>query len=314
MNDDMIKPQVRKKYYARMMDTYRESPVHIPYLNALMRYTLTTKARRNIRRIKKEYADSDDIIERWFGQRKTVFFGLGFFRSGTTFLADFLNKSVSDVIVQHEPNLIDYYYYATAIQNPAGTYAYIKDYRLREIYNRMLYYGIKGYGEINPFLGRHCIALKQYCPDAKQFHLVRDGRDVLRSLMSRKFFGTNHFWTPLIQPPQEDAYFEKWGELSRFEKICWLWKSDNEYLRNNVEHLVQFEKLLSDYDYFKLAIIDYLDIENIDADVWQKSVSKTKNETPVHSFPHFNNWDDNEKKIFEKTCGEEMFKLGYQIV
>ncbi len=306
------KPAVKKKSYSGIMDAYRQSPIYIPYANSLMRYTLSKKAQCDIQRIKKRYSEKDDIVKRWFNHRK-IFFGLGFFRSGTTFLADFLNRNLEEVIVQHEPNLIDYYYFATAIQNPAGTYDYIREYRLREIYDRMQCYGIKAYGEINPFLGRHCDALKQLCPEAKQFHMVRDGRDVLRSLMTRKFFGPNHFWTTIIHPPQGDDYLERWKSITPFEKICWLWKSDNEYLRNHIPHRINFETLVTDYDYFKTSLTDYLELDAIAPDIWQRDIGKRKNHSPKHSFPHFNDWNNQEKKMFEKICGEEMLKSGYQL-
>jgi len=275
-----------------------------------MRLTLSVKSANDMKFIKSKYAQGDAAINDWYNEH-TLFFGFAFFRSGTTFLADFLNKNLPDSIVQHEPDLSDYLYYTKAFQNETETFNYIKDYRLAEIYNRVHTFPIKIYGEVNPFLRRHCIALKQFCPQAKQFHIVRDGREVLRSLMTRNFFGPNHFWTSLIYPSPDDDFIQHWKEHSRFEKICWLWISDNEYLRNNVHHLVQFENLISDYDYFKEALTDYLGIPTIDPDTWNKGIRKTMNQTPAHSFPSFKDWSDDEKKIFERICGEEMVLLGY---
>jgi len=275
-----------------------------------MRLTLVSKSSHSIRIIKNKYENYDSEILNWF-DKHTVFFGFGFFRSGTTFLADFLNKNLPDAIVQHEPNLSDYLYYTKTFQNYEETISYIKEYRLKEIYNRMCNFPIKVYGEINPFLRRHCAYLKQFCPQAKQFHLVRDGRDVVRSLMTRNFFGPNHFWTSLIKPPPGDEILEYWKEFSRFEKICWLWKSDNEYLHANVPHLIHFEKLVSDYDYFKTKLMDFLEIGNIDFETWGKDIGNVMNQSPDHSFPLYKDWEDNEKKIFERICGEEMSKLGY---
>ena len=306
----MKKPQIKKGYYYHLLDIYRQSPVHIPLMNVMMRLALTTKSAHSISYIKHNYQNSEKEISDWYNTH-TLFFGFAFFRSGTTFLADFLNKNLLDTIVQHEPNVSDYLYYTKALQSEVVTNNYIEDYRLKEIYHRIHPYPIRVYGEINPFLRRHCGALKQFCPQAKQFHLVRDGSDVVRSLMTRKFFGPNHFWTSLIKPPPGDEIIEHWKELSRFEKICCLWKTDNEFLCSNVPHLIQFEKLVSDYDYFKTVLMDFLEIGYIDSETWEKDIGKVMNQSPTHSFPSFKDWEDDEKKIFEKICGEEMSKLGY---
>jgi hypothetical protein len=292
------------------MDIYRNYPVYIPFLNSCMRFTLSAKARLDVRSVRSKYSRQDSEVNDWFAGHN-IFFGLAVVRSGTTFLADFLNKNLADAIVQHEPNINDFLGYSNALQNEADSIVYINDYRLREIYNRAHTVPIKIYGEINPFLRRHSVALKQFCPQAKQFHLVRDGKDVVRSLMSRKFFTLKHPWAPLIYPPAGDIFLDGWKEFSRFEKICWLWKSDNEYLRKNVNHLVHFEKLISDYDYFKIFLTDYLEIGTIDPDIWRKSIGKAMNQTSAHTFPPYNKWEEKEKKIFEKICDEEMRILGY---
>jgi hypothetical protein len=81
--------------------------------------------------------------------------------------------------VRLEPNINDYYYQARAIQDEADASAYIEKYRLWAIYYRLENYSFDTYGEINPFLRRHCASLVRSLPEAKTFHLVRDAKDVL---------------------------------------------------------------------------------------------------------------------------------------
>src|ERR1035437_7201254 len=132
----MNKPEVKKRYYTRLMDIYRRYPVYIPLLNPLIRFTFSTKAATDLHFIKKRYQEKElEILDWYFGHQ--LFFGFAVFRSGTTFLADFLNQHLPDTIVQHEANVNDYLYYANALQNEAGAYIYIKEYRLKEIYHRI---------------------------------------------------------------------------------------------------------------------------------------------------------------------------------
>lgn len=320
----MNKPEVKKRYYTQMMDTYRRYPVYIPGLNPLIRFTFSKKAENDIRKILELYEGKDVEVNDWFKSHQ-LFFGFAVFRSGTTFLADFLNTNLANSIVQHEANVNDYLYYARALQNENDAYIYIKEYRLKEIYHRISPYSptnpqslipnpqspIPIYGEINPFLRRHSKAIKELLPQAKQFHLVRDGRDVLRSLMSRELFDVNDPMATLIFPNMEDAYFKEWKSMSRFEKLCWLWQCDNEYLRKNISHLIQFEQLSTDYDYFKTNLMDYLAIGNISADVWKEGMQKVNNETPVYRFPVYKDWSNKDNAAFERICGEEMSKCGY---
>ena len=49
------------------------------------------------------------------------FFGFALYRSGTAFLANLLNNIDHEIIVQHEPNVNDYYYYGREIQTRSVT-------------------------------------------------------------------------------------------------------------------------------------------------------------------------------------------------
>lgn len=57
----------------------------------------------------------------------------------------------------------------------------------------------------------------------------------------------------LNKPASDDPYFCQWQSMTRFEKVCWLWQADNRYLRKNIGHSLQFEKLISDYGYLKIT-------------------------------------------------------------
>ena len=305
------KPVVEKKYYTKLMDFYRNYPVYVPFLNSLIRFSLTRKVNKDLAVIQQKVIDNEKEIANWY-QKHGFFFGFALYRSGTTFLANLLNSVHPEMIVQHEPNVNDYYFYGRAIRSDLDAMRYIKDYRLNEIYFRLKPYFFKTYGEINPFLRRHCKVIKELMPQAQIFHMIRDGKDVLRSLMSRELFAFNDPMAKYIYPPKDDPYREKWEEMTRFEKLCWMWSADNRMMRENLQYTIKFELWLSDYDYFKTKILDHLEIV-INADTWDKFVTQVHNQTPKYRMPSYENWSNQQRESFDRICGEEMKINDYKI-
>lgn len=300
---------LKKRFYTRLMDVYRHNDIYIPGFNVITRSILKTKSETEFQRISKKAMESRLEIESWKNTHR-FFFGYGVFRSGTTFLADFLNRNASDTIVQHEPNVNDYWFYAKAIHSKEEALKYTNNYRVAEIYFRMKDTEMKIYGEINPFLRRHCQAMRTAFPLANHFQVVRDPRDVLRSLMSRELFGPKDPMAKVVFPPLDDPFCEKWPSMTRFEKLCWLWAADNRFIRSHVNHVLQFEQLVSNFDYFDEKVLKFLNIE-VKPDAWQSEVGRVFNSTPRYTFPKFSEWNAIEKQQFERICAEEMQNYGY---
>lgn len=249
-------------------------------------------------------------INNWF-KDKNIFFILAMGRSGTKFLAHLLNKS-KEAYVVHEPVYSDFQAYQEAFYSEEKGLKYIRNFRKKEIYLRIRNKGIKTYGEVNSALRRHYNALKEEFPNATFIHLIRDGRDVVRSAMSRWTMTSKDPNTKLIHPTNGDPYKERWSEMSRFEKLCWYWQVDNHYLRENIGNPVKFEDLLRNYEYFKNNILEKIGI-NISKEVWIKEVNNPKNTTKEYSIPPWKNWDKKKTKYFEEICGKEMGAYGYEI-
>ena len=100
--------------------------------------------------------------------------------------------------------------------------------------------------------------------------------------------------------------------MKRFEKLCWYWKIENEYLNKNIEKTIMFEKLISDYEYFKTEILESLNLE-ISKKIWLENINKPLNVSKKYTFNHWMKWSDDDKIIFEQICGELMRKNGYQL-
>jgi len=303
------RPHLQKHLYTRVMDFYRHRDIFIPGFATIARLALKTKAEFAYRRLAASSTPSNEQIARWFEQHR-FFFGHGVFRSGTTFLSSLLSRYVPDAMVLHEANVNDYWYYARAIHSKSDALQYLKDYRLRDIYQRAHTATFSTYGEINPFLRRHCEALARVLPAARQFQIVRNPRKVLRSLMSRELLGSKDPMEPLVYPNDSEPFAATWKDLDRFQKVCWLWASDNRFIRTHVHHCVKFELLTRDFDYFEHNILDYLGLK-MAADDWSKEVARVNNPTPRHTFPKYSDWSPQQKASFEKICGEELAAYGY---
>ena len=74
---------------------------------------------------------------------------------------------------------------------------------------------------------------------------------------------------------------------------------------------VQFEKAISDYNYFEGNIENYLGL-HIGREKWREATARPKNSTKQFIIPHWKEWDEGLSESFERICGEEMRIFGYQ--
>lgn len=248
-------------------------------------------------------------VNKW-AQNWNFFFILGMGRSGTTFLADFLNQA-ERAYVFHEPAFEDFNAHVKAFYSTRAAERYIQKFRKKEIYLRMHHVDAGTYGEVNSSLRRHAAAIKNAFPNATVLHLVRDGRDVVRSLMSRRMMTAKDPFSIRIHPTKSDAWREKWHEMDRFSRICWFWQVENSYLRATIGKIIQFEKIVSNYDYFRNELLGpcHIYIEKTD---WERSVTSPRNTTGRFGMPKWDDWSPQQKRAFETICGDEMAKCGYE--
>jgi Sulfotransferase family len=251
---------------------------------------------------------TDERIDDWLNNT-TIFFLLGLGRSGTEFFAKLLNKA-NHTIVYHEPVIEDFSALVKAHQSQKDALTYMKKFRKKAIYILGKKEGVKIYGESNSNLRFHAKALKSTIPNVKIIHVVRDGRDVVRSIMAQKHYLNDEKGHYNIIPASDDPLFTEWHGLSRFEKICWLWADANRKVCEFADKTLNFEKLIGDYSYFKENIVDYLGIE-ISEDCWKGEVNRPKNITKKHSMPHWTEWEDEVTNMFWRICKDEMYHYGY---
>jgi hypothetical protein len=192
--------------------------------------------------------------------------------------------------------------------------AYIRKFRLKEIYLRIAreHPDVKIYGEVNGALRRHIIPIKTHLPKAKMIHLVRDGRDVVRSVLSRGAFSKKHPVYYDFRPPLVDEYSKRWEKLSDFEKACWMWQWDNKYMRQHIGQRTRFEDITSSFALFKKQILEPLDLD-LREDTWKSHAQRPKNVSSKYTLGKWDDWTCEQKDRFAHICGKEMQLYAYEM-
>jgi hypothetical protein len=276
-----------------------------PKARALNKYVLTP-----IRQRLSTIGIPDARLEEW-SKKWRFFFLLGFGRSGTAFMAGLLNQAPG-AHVFHEPVLEDFFAHARAHYSSRAAQRYMLGFRKREIYQRVRRFPAGVYGEVNGTLRCHAEAIRVAFRGAALLHLVRDGRDVVRSTMPRRTMTLRNPFSMMMHPVESDPWHEAWPRMDRFSRICWFWQEENRRLRLAIGRTVQFEQILSSYDYFCEEVLAPFGLE-IGEPAWQSAVRAPQNVTPRHQMPKWADWSPQQQKVFREICGEEMSACGYEL-
>jgi len=180
--------------------------------------------------------------------------------SGTRFVATLFQ-------IRHEPQeRMDAQVYVRAFHDKEFSKQYVKEYFL----------GLER--ECNSFLVPHAEAIRELFPEATMFHLVRDPKKVIRSLISNDLYSGDN-----IDYHNVKLFDESWDKLSQFEKTCWYWRIINERLRKLGLPVIRLEDLRGRPIHAK-----------------------------AHKFPSWEKWTDEQKKQFNEIVGPELVHYGYE--
>ncbi|QTA83260.1 p-loop domain-containing protein [Desulfonema limicola] len=231
-------------------------------------------------------------------------------RTGTTLLAKMLN-AISENYIVHEPVQEEQYYHAQAIMNHIEALPYIENFRLSEMAYRINKTNCNRYGEVNSALRRHIVELKNRAPFFTIIHIIRDGRNVVTSMLNRNSLTINDRVYNTMIPPKKDINPEEWSVMNRFQKICWMWAYENRYMREHCDYSVRFENLISDYEYFRQNILVPLNL-NLSYEIWEQFIKNPVNTNDsVIKSNSYKEWTDEQKAYFWEICGPEMKQFGY---
>jgi len=259
--------------------------------------------------IKYYYKELDSVIKVLNDKKFFLITSTG--RTGTTLFSQMLND-INGAYVVHEPLFQETKYHRMAMEDPKFSRSFLEDFRLKEMLYRIEKQDCKRYGEINGGLRRNIKELKELLPNMKIIHIVRNGKDIISSVLNRNTLLKGDAYYNL-KPSACIVDEKKWLNFTRFEKLTFLWSAENKYMRENSDITVRFEDLISDYNYFKKNILDILDLE-IDYETWLKYVSiKVNTNKNIKSSTASNEWSSGQKEVFNLFCSDEMKLYGYKL-
>lgn len=126
--------------------------------------------------------------------------------------------------------------------------------------------------DVNGFLQNSIMGLREVFQPECIFHLIRDGRKVVRSIYTRRSDKNIH----LIPKNREEV--EMWLAADKFKQVCWNWTTTTLNLYTQGTKLIKFEEITKDYEYLKVKFLDPFGFE-LPCLKWQNFISKKKNKT-----------------------------------
>jgi len=223
-------------------------------------------------------------------------------RTGTTWLATLLNR-VEDCHVVHEPVPLEQCAHVQALQDQDSVREYIDDFRIREVAWRLKDDACNTYGEVNGALRRHVEYLREVLPHLHVVHLIRDPRDVIRSMLNRAALAANDKVYAELEYPANISH-AAWIDMDRFAKLCWLWSEDNAYLRLHADGRAYFEEITQNFDSFRAQILEPLGLRCTKA-MWAEHRRVGRNET-VSRDDQYEAWTQQQNTTFEQFVGPEL--------
>ncbi len=271
-----------------------------------------------------------------------IFFIIGCARSGTTALVKLLDTSQNaTVFVEQKPNLCieARNLYRGMLENPKQVIEGAKSGPIQEVLSSGLKYGDKNpnYLPFIPYIAELW--------DCKFLFPVRDGREVVRSLMdwhdfySQKFSHSGVFamkeddlnspvdlpeqdWWDYsrLRPNPDNQYFEEWGQLSRFEKCAWHWANFNRtalglFSQLNRQRWLQVD--MKSLDQSEMGeIFDFLGLDGFNADQMGEMINARINSLQDRAdlpdkFPHWTDWTPHQRNAFDRIAGDMMECMVY---
>jgi hypothetical protein len=175
--------------------------------------------------------------------------------------------------------------------------------------------------DINGYLQNSVSELQSVFRPEQIFHLVRDPREVVRSIYCRRSERDIHLL------PKNRVEIERWFDMDKFSQICWNWADTTRRLIDQGTKLVQLEKLITDYAYFKGNLLAPFGME-LDRNIWSEAVNRKTNRTRSRvyrylyarlrgkdyvreSIPHYRQWSHAMQDAFSEICGDAMKSAGY---
>ena len=280
-------------------------------------------------------------------------------RTGTRFLGEDLSKMIEDSFSVHEPdvitlkkgyNLIDkllnfglYQVVLGKILGKTGIRNLSQNYVSGQLdlsqliqkikkHRQKFYEKIKEELIVESYSGWFgCIdAIKELYENYKIVIITRDPRDWITSVINwGSLYGKNdwlsHLGISRLNPKliNDKEYINVWDNFTRFEKLCWTYKTYYEIMIKESRglktvKLFKFEDLFSSENYYEqwpifLRFITSFDNKCFNFRIFDSLLKKKSHFSKRNIFPKYDEWEKRHKKTLKRICNDISNRLGYKL-
>ncbi len=257
-------------------------------------------------------------------------------RTGTMALARLCSECYgSQVDSRHEPSPDLFHLAATTLRerlSVAQTVRKLADSR-RHILSDLRRTGCRWYVESNNNLAWLIPAVKALFPHLRIIHVIRDGRDVVRSWYGKRVNSSDKA-TAVFAGPNDirqrigandilnDEYHSRWNNMDRFERLCWIWSRTDAAVQDAIDGddrccTIRFEDIFGDQNGFAGAISLISFLANGRAvprnDFIRERMKIRSNASDGHALPHWSEWSQDMQTTFAAIAGSQMRRNGYSL-
>lgn len=239
-------------------------------------------------------------------------------RTGTTFLSRFLNDEPT-VLAHHEPQPDFFDLGLNYLRGQTSSREVKRDLRANR-HKRFRAFDPDRhqlYVEANYFLYPLVEILGVLIEDVRFVHLVRDGRDVVRSAYERQWYRPGDRYNRLTPGDLEsDPFADEWEDMDRFERLAWNWQRKDRILTEQFANQprskkIYFEELFdAEKDYPGLQqLTSFVDLP--DRDRTGRMGDRVRSSRP-YSIPHWTEWTAERRDQFDRIAGDHLRYHGYE--
>jgi hypothetical protein len=257
-------------------------------------------------------------------------------RTGTRKLASFFSVACDRVDARHEPYPDMFDMGVELVRSKLSPEGAAKRFRRGREYvcGQVHSSGCDWYIESNRNLVPLLPILRRSFENCKIVHVVRDGRDFVRSAFSKTVPSATRRGAKALVLSEEDPrdrlqapdfpgdpYAERWTRMSRFERLCWLWVKLNTLIRDAIRDdpratTVKFEELFRAEVAHKglWDVIEFLGLQGrmlIPQKQVHELMAVKENLTEKYLIPAWTEWSPEQTRQFREIAGEAMAAFGY---
>ena len=258
-------------------------------------------------------------------------------RTGTRKLASLLTAAFERVDARHEPPPDMFDLGTGHIRSKLSTDEALR--RLRRdreyICGQLHSSGCDYYIESNNNLGLLLPVAKACFPDCRIVHVVRNGRDFVRSAYSKTVRSATRRGAKALVMSEDDPrrrlaatdfpddrFCDRWAQMSRFERLCWLWVKLDSLIRASIAGdtrralTVKFEDVFNQASGYQAfwEVVEFLGLKqrmSLTTGELHQLMGVKENRTENYLLPKWNEWSPQQMRQFQAIAGEHMALYGY---